>query len=64
VGAQKGNLSLELFAKNIADERGELNRYTPCTLSVCGAAFPGLPRAVYVVPIQPRLVGVRISQTF
>ena len=63
-GGEKGNLSVELFAKNLFDERGQLNRYTPCTLSVCGATFPGVPRAVYVVPIQPRLIGIRIGQTF
>ena len=64
LGGEKGNLSVELFAKNVTDERGQLNRYTPCTLSVCGTAFPGVPRALYVVPIQPRLIGVRIGQTF
>jgi len=64
LGGEKGNLTVELFAKNLTDERGELNRYTPCTLSVCGTAFPGVPRALYIVPIQPRLVGIRIGQTF
>jgi outer membrane receptor protein involved in Fe transport len=64
LGGEKGNLSVELFAKNVTDERGQLNRYTPCTLSVCGASFPGVPRALYVVPIQPRLIGIRFGQTF
>jgi outer membrane receptor protein involved in Fe transport len=64
LGGERNNLSVELFAKNITDERGQLNRYTPCTLSVCGATFPGVPRALYVVPIQPRLFGIRIGQTF
>ncbi len=64
LGAQKNNLSVEFFVKNITDERGQLNRYTPCTLNVCGATFPGVPRALYIVPIQPRLMGVRIGQTF
>ena len=64
LGGQKGNFTVELFAKNITDERGQLNRYTPCTLSVCGATFPGVPRALYVVPIQPRLIGIRVGQTF
>jgi iron complex outermembrane recepter protein len=64
LGGQKGNFTVELFAKNITDERGQLNRYTPCTLSICGATFPGVPRALYVVPIQPRLIGIRVGQNF
>jgi len=64
LGGTKDNLSVELFAKNLTDERGQVNRFTPCTLSVCGAAFPGVPRALYIIPIQPRLVGIRIGQTF
>jgi outer membrane receptor protein involved in Fe transport len=64
LGGEKNNWSVELFAKNLTDERGQLNRYTPCTLAVCGATFPGVPRALYIVPIQPRLVGVRIGQRF
>jgi len=64
LGGTKDNWSVELFAKNLTDERGQVNRYTPCTLSVCGATFPGVPRALYIVPIQPRLVGIRIGQTF
>lgn len=64
LGGSRENMTVELFAKNVFDERGEVNRYTPCTLNVCGATFPGVPRALYVVPIQPRLIGVRIGQTF
>lgn len=64
LGGTKDNWSVEFFAKNLSDERGEVNRYTPCTLSVCGASFPGVPRALYIVPIQPRLIGIRIGQTF
>jgi outer membrane receptor protein involved in Fe transport len=64
LGGTKDNWSVEFFAKNLTDERGEVNRYTPCTLNVCGATFPGVPRALYIVPIQPRLVGIRIGQTF
>jgi outer membrane receptor protein involved in Fe transport len=64
IGAEKNKLSVELFAKNLTDSRGQLNRYTPCTLSVCGAVFPGVPRGLYVVPIQPRLIGLRFGQRF
>jgi outer membrane receptor protein involved in Fe transport len=64
IGAEKDKLSVELFAKNLTDSRGQLNRYTPCTLNVCGAVFPGVPRGLYVVPITPRLIGLRFGQRF
>ena len=64
VGAEKDGMSVELFVKNLTDSRGELNRYTPCTLNVCGATFPGVPRGLYIVPIQPRLLGLRFGQKF
>jgi outer membrane receptor protein involved in Fe transport len=64
LGAEKDKLSLELFAKNIFDARGQLNRYTPCTLNVCGATFPDVPRGLYIVPSQPRLLGIRVAQKF
>ena len=63
-GATKGNLSVDLFAKNIGDERGQENRYTPCTINVCAYPIAGIPRAVYVVPIAPLMVGLRVSQHF
>lgn len=65
LGGTKNNLSVEVFAKNLFDERGQLNRFTPCTISICGVSqVAGLPRALYITPIQPRLVGIRIGQTF
>jgi outer membrane receptor protein involved in Fe transport len=63
-GATKGNLSFDLFAKNLGDSRGEENRYTPCTINVCALPIAGIPRAVYVVPIMPLTVGFRLSQHF
>jgi iron complex outermembrane recepter protein len=63
-GVTKNQLSLDLFIKNLNDSRGEENRYTPCTIRVCAATIPGIPSAIYVVPIQPFLVGIRLSQKF
>jgi iron complex outermembrane receptor protein len=63
-GAEKGNKTAELFIKNAFDARGQLNRYTPCTTSVCSSAYPGVPPAVYVVPTQPLTVGIRFGQKF
>jgi outer membrane receptor protein involved in Fe transport len=63
-GAEKNRLSLELFLKNAFDSRGEVNRFTPCTISVCAAAYPGVPPAVYAVPIPPLTVGLKVAQRF
>jgi outer membrane receptor protein involved in Fe transport len=74
-GAERGKTSFEVFAKNVTNELGQVNRYTPCTTSVCapgypagvgsnGVAFGATPPAVYVVPIQPLTVGIRIGQKF
>jgi outer membrane receptor protein involved in Fe transport len=70
LGADHGKTSVELFVKNALDERGELGRYTPCTTGICGVGYPpanglpGAPPALYVVPIQPLTVGIRVGQKF
>jgi outer membrane receptor protein involved in Fe transport len=64
IGGVHKNLSAELFIKNAFDERGQVNRSTPCTISVCAAAYPGVPPAVYVNVIQPLTVGIRFGQKF
>ncbi len=63
-GAEKDKRSIELFIKNAFDTHGQLNRYTPCTTSTCAPSYPGVPAAVYVVPIQPLTVGIRVGQAF
>ena len=64
LGAERGNLSLEMFVKNAFDTRGGLNRSTPCTVAVCAQSYPGVPAALYIVPIQPLTVGVKVGQKF
>lgn len=74
-GAERGKTSLEVFVKNAFDSNGQLNRYTPCTTSVCapgypggvgsnGIAYPATPAAVYVVPTQPLTIGIRLGRKF
>jgi iron complex outermembrane receptor protein len=55
-GAEKGNFTVDLFVTNLFDKRGEIFRYSQC--SSCG------PIATYIVPTQPRVVGVRFGQKF
>ncbi len=63
-GAEKDHRTMEVFIKNAFDTRGQINRYTPCTTSVCAVGYTGVPAAVYVVPTQPLTVGIRFGQKF
>jgi len=64
VGAEHDKSSVELFVKNAFDERGQVDRFTPCTTSVCAPGYPGVPPAVYVIPTQPLTIGLRLGQKF
>lgn len=55
-GIVRDRTALELFIKNVTNERGEVNRYVSCTIGQCNT--------VYVVPIQPMTVGLKLSQRF
>jgi outer membrane receptor protein involved in Fe transport len=57
-GAEKNDTSVELFVKNLFDERANLTRFVPCTTSVCGQGGP------YIVPQRPLTIGVRVGQKF
>ncbi|HEY2481739.1 MAG TPA: TonB-dependent receptor [Caulobacteraceae bacterium] len=64
VGAEHDKSSVELFVKNAFDERGQIDRFTPCTTAVCAPGYPGVPPAVYVIPTQPLTIGLRVGQKF
>jgi outer membrane receptor protein involved in Fe transport len=64
VGAEHNDLTVELFVKNAFDTRGQVNRFTPCTVAICAVSYPGVPAAVYVVPITPLTVGIKVGQRF
>ena len=56
-GFGKDNWTVDLFLNNAFDERGQVSRFAQCREPVCG-------EQVYVVPIRPRMFGVRWTQTF
>jgi iron complex outermembrane receptor protein len=56
-GVDRTGWSLELFIKNLTDERASLYRYAECVETVCGGQ-------TYIVPNQPRTVGLRIGRKF
>jgi hypothetical protein len=48
-------LNIELFASNVFDERGQVSRFVSC-----GQCY----QRPYIVPIQPRTIGVRLGYDF
>jgi outer membrane receptor protein involved in Fe transport len=56
-GVRTDTWSAEFFVKNVTDTRGDLYRFTECTTQVCG-------HEPYIVPTQPRLIGIRFGQRF
>jgi iron complex outermembrane receptor protein len=74
-GLKKDNWAVDLFVKNAFDERGQINRFFQCSEAVCGndvsdpdngypvyPAPPGYENGqVYVIPVQPRTIGLRYT---
>ena len=54
VGADWSSYSIEFFVSNLLDERGDLSRFVQC----------GQCTRVYIVPVQPRTVGMRVGTKF
>ncbi|WP_375248659.1 TonB-dependent receptor [Sphingomonas sp.] len=55
VGAELQRFTLEVFARNIWDERGQIARYQQC-----GSCY----QRPYIVPVTPRTIGVRLGAKF
>jgi outer membrane receptor protein involved in Fe transport len=56
-GFKKDLWSFDVFLKNAFDNRGQIARYSECATAVCGAQ-------TYVVPVVPRMLGVRVTRDF
>ncbi|WP_454717706.1 TonB-dependent receptor [Caulobacter segnis] len=56
-GLSKDSWSLQLYLKNVFDKRASLNRYAECAESVCGTQ-------AYIVPNQPRTIGIKVGKEF
>ena len=56
-GIGQDNWQVELSLKNAFDERAQLGRYPACTPETCGFE-------TYILPAQPRTVGISFSQKF
>jgi iron complex outermembrane recepter protein len=65
-GLQRGNFSIDLWAKNMFDTLGDVSRYAECATAVCGGNRYNAPGQgiIYRVPIVPRQIGIRVTQNF
>jgi len=56
-GVARNDWTLEAYVKNAFDKRASLYRYAECIETVCGSN-------PYIVPNQPRLMGIKFGQKF
>ncbi len=64
IGAVVGNMSFELFARNLTDARGQQTRAARCNINYCGPTSKDPIGEIYRIYIQPRTIGVRFGQKF
>jgi outer membrane receptor protein involved in Fe transport len=57
-GMEVNNIHYQLYVNNAFDKRAVLNKYAECDVLLCGAI------AQYIVPNQPRTIGVKFGQKF
>ena len=55
-GATYRKTNVSLYVTNVADKRAQLTRFTAIT--------PNYDNQVYVIPAQPRTIGLKVSQDF
>ena len=55
-GFTHDNLNMELSITNLFDERGELNRFSECTPTIC--------QRTYIMPTRPRTIEISFGQKF
>jgi len=65
-GLSNGNWSLELFANNAFDEKGQADRWAQCDAKICGGVNGGngTGDGVYITPTAPQTIGIKFSQKF
>jgi iron complex outermembrane receptor protein len=55
-GMQRNGLSGQLYVSNVFDKRAQLTRFVECTTTTCNQP--------YIVPTQPRTIGIKFGQKF
>ena len=56
-GFKYNQWSFDAYLKNAFDDRGQIARYAECQPTICGGT-------TYIIPIQPRTVGIRATYDF
>lgn len=56
-GFGKDDWKVDFYIRNAGDKRGQVQRFAQCAEAVCG-------EQTYIVPIQPRIFGIKFSQEF
>jgi len=57
-GLEKSGFHYEVYISNLFDVRGQLDRYAECDAVKCGLS------ATYIVPSQPRTIGIKFGEKF
>ncbi len=65
-GLDKGDWSVDIFAKNLFDVRGEITKSIQCVEAVCGdpSAATAIGPKIYTTVTRPRAIGLRIGRKF
>ncbi|MCL6682911.1 TonB-dependent receptor [Sphingomonas alba] len=65
-GLDKGPWSVDLFAKNLFDVRGQLSKGIQCREEICGDPFGETASGgkIYTVVSRPRTIGLRVGRKF
>ena len=65
-GIDKGPWSVDLFAKNLLDARGQVTKGIQCPEQVCGdvGGNTAIGGKVYTTLVRPRTIGLRIGRKF
>ena len=63
-GGSKGNMTFELYVRNLTDARGQQSRAAECNIHYCGPSSADPVGEIYRIYIQPRTIGLRFGQKF
>ena len=65
-GIDKGDWSVDLFAKNLFDVRGQITKGIQCVEAVCGdqGGDTAIGPKIYTTVTRPRTIGLRIGRKF
>lgn len=55
-GIEKNGMNIQLLLDNVTDKRAQYSRFEQCTVQVCTQP--------YVIPAQPRTIGIKFGQKF